>query len=121
MSKAQTDIRRTSYDAASANPNGYQGSLDDALAQVSQEPDRRSYSPGAVQRGMRAELLMFLGVDLRPGTADDEDWSVEYGIARIEPKRAPSPYSLEYAQQRWPQNFLATDMPELPLTWGLPS
>ncbi len=51
-----------------------------------------------------------------------EDWSVEYGIARIEPKRAPSPYSLEHAMQRWPQNFLATDMPaDLPLNWGLPS
>ena len=31
MSKAQTDIRTTSYDAMAARPNGYQGSIDSVI------------------------------------------------------------------------------------------
>lgn len=135
MAKAQTDIRTTSYDANTANAVGYQGSLDDALAQIRQELDI------AAPNKARAELLHYLGVDrdiremsgeqvdndlavylrranLFTSPADD---SVEYGapsddllalqaewergdksmtwvdFKRKEPKRAPSPYSLEYA------------------------
>jgi hypothetical protein len=65
MSKAQTDIRTTSYNAATANPHGYVGTLDDALAQVRAEPDEvRAYWPLNISRE-RYELLNFLGL-LKP-------------------------------------------------------
>ena len=57
MSKAQTDIRTTSYDANQANAAGYQGTLDDALMQVRAE---RQFP--VTNRG-HDELLMFLGVN----------------------------------------------------------
>ena len=37
MSKAQTDIRSTSYDALSARPFGYQGTIDEVIAQIRAE------------------------------------------------------------------------------------
>jgi hypothetical protein len=118
MSKAQTDIRTTSYDAATANAFGYQGTIEDALWQIAADPDVPAQNHG------RAELLKFLGVDkalsqlsgiqqpgnpfAREGYFEDdlgrptiEDDSVEYGA----PTLKISPYSLEYAQQHWPENF----------------
>jgi hypothetical protein len=83
MSKAQTDIRTTSYDARYAKPEGYQGTLDEVLAQIRTEPGRPKYAPSHVRKRMRHELLMFLGVTkqppqpLGPSTADDQD--VRYG------------------------------------------
>lgn len=117
MSKAQTDIRTTSYDAATANLYGYTGTLDDALAQV-----RAETQTPAQLRG-RAELLEFLGATkpryllsgVQHGNPDPvwalnlpwsaEDDSVVYGAPeRVESTPAPelSPYSLEYAQAWWP-------------------
>jgi hypothetical protein len=58
MSKVQTDIRTTSYDANSVRPDGYQGDIDEVLEQIRLEPDTQHQGP----RG-RAELLMFLNVD----------------------------------------------------------
>lgn len=114
MSKAQTDIRTTSYDVATANPVGYIGTIDDALAQI-----RAEQQFPVTNRG-RAELLHFLGVDKPlnamsgiqainptqrvPRLIGEEDDSVEYG-APVTAVTAPSPYSLEHAMQRWPQNF----------------
>jgi hypothetical protein len=120
MSKAQTDIRTTSYDAGTANAFGYQGTIEAALWQIAADPDVPAQNKG------RAELLRFLGVDKplsqlsgiqQPGNPFSrdgyfeheviigrpsiEDDSVEYGA----PILNASPYSLEYAQQRWPENF----------------
>jgi hypothetical protein len=39
MSKPQTDIRTTSYDVHAARPFGYEGTLDDVLAQIREEKD----------------------------------------------------------------------------------
>jgi hypothetical protein len=57
MSKAQTDIRSTSYDAATANPYGYQGTIADALAHI------RVEIRVPVDYRTRDELLRYLGVD----------------------------------------------------------
>lgn len=127
MSKAQTDIRRTSYNAATANAAGYVGTIDDAIAQIRAEPEEaRAYWPLNISRE-RAELLDFLGVNrplrLMSGiqqhatdvevTKDllarmararvPEDDSVEYGVP--EQPREPSRYGLEYARKRFPGNF----------------
>lgn len=125
MSKAQTDIRATSYNAATANPRGYIGTLDDALAQVRAEPDEvRTYWPFNVSRE-RHELLGFLGVgrskldmsgaqqrvrssditryELGLMAAIPEDDSVEYG-APVAPSEPPF-YSLAYAQKHFPETF----------------
>jgi hypothetical protein len=115
MSKAQTDIRTTSYNAATANPNGYTGTIDDAIAQIRAEPDEvRAYWPLNVSRE-RHELLGFLGVHKRnlsgvqapgperPNGSCYEDWSVEYGAP--EAPVEPGFYTLDYARQAWPQNF----------------
>jgi hypothetical protein len=126
MSKAQTDIRTTSYDAATANAVGYNGTIENVLAQIRAEAHISPKNAG------RAELEHFLGVDKsvtqlsgvqaaahHPGVYvfpmnEDEDWSVEYGspsgIAKTVYQQdtagaSLSPYSLEYAVSRWPQNF----------------
>jgi hypothetical protein len=139
MSKVQTDIRTTSYDAATANAHGYQGTIEDALAQV------RSEVAVAPRRNGRQELLGFLRVDrsvtelsglqshlqvgayrLPPSTEDD---SVVYGPAYedrnyIVPREdgpVISKYSLEYAIQR---GWVVVQKPadyEFPMNWGLPS
>jgi hypothetical protein len=57
MSKAQTDIRTTSYDANQANSVGYHGTIDDALSQI------RSERQFPVTNRARAELLKFLGAN----------------------------------------------------------
>ncbi len=111
MSKAQTDIRTTSYDVLTANPDGYVGTIEDALAQIRAEED---VPPPPITS--RWELLNFLGV-FKPFTSgiqaprsvqhvprlfpEPEDDSVFYGASwdRF------SPWSVEYAQARWPENF----------------
>jgi hypothetical protein len=61
-SKALGDVRETSYNAATANPYGYMGSIDDAIAQIRAEPDEvRGYWPLNISRE-RHELLGFLRV-----------------------------------------------------------
>jgi hypothetical protein len=89
MSKAQTDIRTTSYDERSANPYGYQGTIEDALAQIRAEPAQPlndvSYA--------RHELLRFLNVTPRAVRADDEDWSVQI----LDAPQPENKFSLEYA------------------------
>jgi hypothetical protein len=115
------DVRASSYDAATARPAGYQGTIDDAIAQIRAEPDvARPYWPLNMSRERHA-LLGFLGV-LRskaymsgvqtevgmPGVYifpmnEDEDDSIVY----VAPDTAPEPgfYTLEYARKAWPQNF----------------
>jgi hypothetical protein len=107
MSKAQTDIRTTSYDVMAARPHGYQGDLDDVLAQIRSEPDTQHQGP----RG-RTELRMFLGVgpkheSVSNGPSVELDVNPRYGApeAPKQPWDAFSPYSLKYAMARWPQNF----------------
>lgn len=103
MSKAQTDIRTTSYDGATANPFGYIGTIEDVLAQIRSEADIKPTI------NARAELIMFLGADkipsAGPSTADDE--GVWYGAPDVpkQPWDGLSPWSLEYAMLRWPQSF----------------
>jgi hypothetical protein len=111
MSKAQTDIRATSYNAATANPNGYTGTIDDAIAQIRAEPDEvRAYWPLNVSRE-RHELLGFLGVH-KAGAwgpwrnaymVKAEDDTVEYGAP--EAPVEPGFYTLAYARKAWPHNF----------------
>jgi hypothetical protein len=117
MSKAQTDIRTTSYDVWAARPHGYQGDLDSVLAQVRSEPDTQHQDP----RG-RTELRMFLGVaakheSVSNGPSVEMDASPRYGfepsprLPRYEDRnfivpagsdKVISKYSLEYAlQQGW--------------------
>jgi hypothetical protein len=57
MSKVSTDIRRTSYDPDTANPDGYVGTLDDALAQIRAQED---IDQSITARGA---LLDYLGLD----------------------------------------------------------
>jgi hypothetical protein len=112
------DVRSTSYNAQSANPYGYQGSIDDAIAQIRTEPDEvRAYWPLNISRE-RHELLGFLGVHqkhfsgiqlphadrgLRPLFVTPEDDSVEYGVP--EAPVEPGFYTLAYAQKHFPQSF----------------
>ena len=78
MSKAQTDIRTTSYDAWAARPEGYQGEINDVIAQIRAEDDDLGnlYWPSE-----RRELEFFLGVDKlqsrSPSVEMDQD--VRYG------------------------------------------
>jgi hypothetical protein len=120
-SKAVSDIRATSYDAATANADGYTGTTEDALAQIRAEDDVQPFPISA-----RTELLMFLGV-MRPVklmsgiqksatnvevTKDllarmariPEDDSVVYGVPHGEAAERGF-YTLGYAMQRWPENF----------------
>jgi hypothetical protein len=100
MSKAQTDIRTTSYDAANANPEGFQGTLDDARMQAAREIDT-----GSDPTYTRYELLAFLGVDKIPsaGPSVELDENPRYGD---EPSTEPGFYSLEYALKNFPGSFL---------------
>jgi hypothetical protein len=120
------DVRATSYNAATANPYGYMGTIDDAIAQIKAEPDEaRGYWPMNISR-QRHELLGFLGVHRRnfsgvqaPGPERPnppceygdgscyEDWSVEYGAP--EAPAEPGKYTLERAMRDWPQNFKQQD------------
>src|SRR5271166_6564889 len=100
MSKAQTDIRTTSYDELAARPFGYQGTIDDVLAQIRSEPN----VPRNRLNG-RAELLMFLGADRVPsaGPSVELDESPRYGF---EPSTGPGGfYTLAYAMKHFPESF----------------
>lgn len=98
MSKAQTDIRTTSYDAATANAFGYQGTIDEVLAQIRMELDVKPTIKA------RAELLHYLGVDRIPsaGPNVELDESPRYGD---EPSDEPGRYTLAYAQKHFPESF----------------
>jgi hypothetical protein len=125
------DVRATSYDEATANPNGYQGSLDDALEQVRMELDPIvRYWPLNISRD-RFGLLGFLGVNrpkfMMSGRQNNpeparviqdmmnhiarrmhvEDDSVEYGAPEL--PVGMSKYSLEHALKNWPENFQSGD------------
>jgi hypothetical protein len=111
MSKAQTDIRTTSYDALSARPFGYQGTIDEVIAQIRAEDnwDSRYFSDRPTGR---SELRVFLGVppkhlSVSNGPSVELDANPRYGDPDVpkQPWDAFSPYSLEYAMARWPQNF----------------
>jgi hypothetical protein len=128
MSKAQTDIRTTSYDALTANPVGYQGTLDDVLAQVRAEKNIPAKAITA-----RQELYRFLGITKAkselsgtqapgphmPGVYifpmnEDEDDSVQYGkpdaddalLVELFDQPKHSRFSLEYALKAFPGSFM---------------
>jgi hypothetical protein len=77
MAKAQTDIRSTSYSEPDARPFGYQGTIEDVLAQIRAEPDVPYTGPSD------AELLwVYLGIDKVPsgnGPSVEDDQDVWYG------------------------------------------
>jgi hypothetical protein len=100
MSKAQTDIRTTSYDELTANPDGYTGTIDEAIAQIRTSQFNFYSGPSA-----RSELEMFLGVNKVPtgnGPSVEMDQDVRYGF---EPSTEPGKYTLAYAQEHFPENF----------------
>jgi hypothetical protein len=110
-SKAVSDIRASSYDAATANAVGYSGSIDDALAQIRAEDDIQPFPISA-----RTALLMFLGVTLnqpmqmgafwnKVETEDERDALNDWISMPSDIAPAPGPYSVEYAMQQWPENF----------------
>jgi hypothetical protein len=115
MSKAQTDIRATSYNAATANPYGYMGTIDDAIAQIRAEDDEvRAPWTLNISRE-RFELLGFLntltaragfGPAYRAFMSKVEDDSVAYGAPEV--SREPGKWSLAYAQKLWPKCFAKT-------------
>src|ERR1700677_3049274 len=125
MSKAQTDIRRTSYDAETAQHAPYEGTIDDAIAQIRNERDiPRAYWPLNISRE-RYELLYFLGVHkpkselsgiqkfvpmptsyVYPSAWTFDDGAldhVEYGVP--EQPREHGFYTLAYAQKNFPGSF----------------
>jgi hypothetical protein len=132
-SAALGDIRSTSYDANTANPEGYQGTLDDALEQVRETPEPVApYWPLNMSHS-RFELLRFLGVT-RPkfmmsgqqqspahervlrevlGQIDRrgriEDDSVVYYGGNGALLSEQNAFSLEYALKNWPENFKSGD------------
>lgn len=68
---------------------------------------------------------MNLQAEIEDDTADflvDEVLDGEISAMRKPPARAPSPYSLEYAMSRWPENFDQKMLNQLlPADWGLSS
>lgn len=105
MSEAKTDIRATSYDSAYARPYGFQGDFDDVLAQM-----RCSSEFGLPELNGRPELLHYLGVDKvhNSGPSLDLDERPRYGFD--EPAAGPGVYTLQYALDNWPQNFLSRQL-----------
>jgi hypothetical protein len=101
MSKAQTDIRSTSYDELAARTEGYQGSIDSVIAQIRGEGGAQShdYDPTG-----RTELRIFLGVppkheSVSAGPSVELDVGVWYG----EPELGiyePGFYGLDHAKSR---------------------
>jgi hypothetical protein len=100
MSKAQTDIRTTSYDALSANPDGYVGTIEDVLAQIRTEPSLKySGSYG------RTELRLFLGVppkhlSVSNGPSVELDTDVRYGAPEQLGVSDPGFFSVTHAKAR---------------------
>jgi hypothetical protein len=83
MAKAQTDIRTTSYDALAARPDGYQGSIDEVIAQIRDEDDLYSSYFSDRPTG-RSELRAFLRVppkhlSVSTGPSVELDKDVRYG------------------------------------------
>jgi hypothetical protein len=107
MSKAQTDIRTTSYDEVAARPFGYQGTIDDVLAQIRAEDDAQSQQPTA-----RAELIRFLNVGGPSvgGPSVEMDESPRYGLD--EPADEPGFYTLAYALKHFPHSFQPPSLTE---------
>jgi hypothetical protein len=108
--KFDGDVRPLSNDQRYMGAD-FSGSMDDALAQARAAPDHglaEQYVPAGMSRS-RAVLLQHLNL------LNERDGGLVAHAGRKPPKRAPSPYSLEYAMARWPQNF------QLPANWGLPS
>jgi hypothetical protein len=103
MSKAQTDIRTTSYDELTANPDGYQGTIEDVLSDIRAEVNRLPPNLNG-----RAELLHYLGVDriASNGPSVEMDADARYGF---EPSTEPSFYSLAYALKHFPGSFMYQD------------
>lgn len=99
MAKAQTDIRTTSYDIWNACPNGYQGTIDDVLAQLRNEPDH-----GRDPTYTRYELQAFLRVNKIPsaGPSVELDQDVRYGADEPETLDVFDPgfYRLAHAKAR---------------------
>jgi hypothetical protein len=100
MSKAQTDIRRTSYDARNANPNGYQGTIDDVIAQLRNAPDH-----GSDPSYTRYELIDFLGINESlpsSGPSVELDQNVRYGDEESVNLGVNDPgfYGLDHAKAR---------------------
>jgi hypothetical protein len=109
MSEAKTDIRATSYDSAYdsayARPDGFQGDFDEVLTQMRCGSE---FAPPALNG--RAELLHYLGVDKvhTSGSRLDLDERPRYGFD--EPAAGPGFYTLQYALDNWPQNFLSRQL-----------
>jgi hypothetical protein len=105
MSEAKTDIRATSYDSAYARPDGFQGDFDEVLTQMRCGAE---FAPPALKG--RAELLHYLGVDKvhNSGSRLDLDERPRYGFD--EPAAGPGFYTLQYALDNWPQNFLSRQL-----------
>jgi hypothetical protein len=99
MSKAQTDIRATSYDELAARPDGYQGSIDSVIAQIRGEggwQSKRLFNA-------RVELLQYLGVKSTPseGPSVELDQDVSYGAEDVTlGVYDPGFYSLAHAKAR---------------------
>jgi hypothetical protein len=101
MSKAQTDIRTTSYDHNTAKPFGYQGTIEEVQKQIGSELLFLSrYMSG------RDALLEYLGVKPSPsnGPSVELDQDARYGDEPV-PAADPGFYTLDYAMKHWPQNF----------------
>lgn len=108
------DVRSTSADRVYMGIV-FHGSIDDAIAQAKAQPD---YGPPFVNG--RAELLAFLRVKPEPKRmVRGMNWlsnRIDSEIDRdsLIPPAAPSqpwdglsPFSLEYAMARWPENFVS--------------
>jgi hypothetical protein len=103
MSKAQTDIRSTSYDALSARPFGYEGTIDEVIAQIRAEDDLYSSYFSDRPTG-RTELRVFLGVppkhlSVSTGPSVELDQDVRYGAPELG-INDPGFYGLENAKAR---------------------
>jgi hypothetical protein len=101
------DVRATSANTAYMGVV-FQGKIDDAIAQARAAPDH-----GVPELSGRAELLTFLRVKPDPAATKSNQW---FDLFDTEDERdslipaltAPAPgfYTLAYAQQSWPQNFV---------------
>lgn len=120
----------------------FSGTIDEALEQARAAPDHgltEQFMPYGVTSRSRAALLQHLNlIDWSREIIDEvireeaallalqseweqSDKSMTWAdFQRKPPARAPSPYSLEYAISRWPENFQEQEKP-LPANWGLPS
>lgn len=112
MAKFLDDVRTLSADPRYMGVV-FSGSMKNALRQARKAPDH-GLDPQVWTLNMsrdRYKLLQHLnllprvprGNTLLPVAAIDKLLMAK--LERKPPARAPSPYSLEYAMQRWPENF----------------